>query len=350
MLLRFIISTWLVFIMCGAGFAFAADPYTVKGVHVDATAENALEAQTLAISQGQAAAANILIERMSLASQRRAKGFRGVSAKDGAKMIRALEIANEKRSGNRYLGDITVAFNPNAISQYMRVNGLTLVATQSRKRLVIPTLDGALMWSGHEMERAWQKADFDNALTPMFAISPKAGLSYLIEDEYGQNISLENLRKIGRLFGVEQVLLAHTRATANGYRVSLKDVSLDRGTMRNLGTVSGVSARSAVLASVSALEEDWKDNVVSTVSAASVVIPVSVLYRSQKEWLHLQDVINGSAQIRSARLEAVSKRGAVMTLTYGGDLEKLRNELAYKGVRLEQDEELGLVLSKTGAF
>ncbi|RZV39967.1 MAG: hypothetical protein EX271_10405, partial [Acidimicrobiales bacterium] len=118
--------------------AFAGDPYTVANVPVDATADNALAAQTEAISEGQMVAANILIDRMSLARDRAAKGFRGVSQEDGAKMIRALEIANEKRSADRYLGDITVAFNRSAVAQYMRAMGLTLISTQSRKRLVIP--------------------------------------------------------------------------------------------------------------------------------------------------------------------------------------------------------------------
>ena len=56
---------------------------------------------------------------------------------------------------------------------------------------------------------------------------------------------------------------------------------------------------------------------------------------TQSEWQQLQDIINGSAQIRSAQLIALSKRGALMSLTYGGDLERLRNELAFKGLQLK---------------
>ena len=66
--------------------------------------------------------------------------------------------------------------------------------------------------------------------------------------------------------------------------------------------------------------------------------------------MQLQDIINGSAQIRSARLQAISKSGALMALTYGGDMDRLRNELAYKGVSLKEDKNLGMVLSRTGSF
>ena len=39
----------------------------------------------------------------------------------------------------------------------MRANGLTLVATQSRKRLVIPVLEGAEMWGDNKWALALGK-------------------------------------------------------------------------------------------------------------------------------------------------------------------------------------------------
>ena len=330
--------------------ALAGDPYTVSGVSVDATADNALAAQTQAISEGQMHAANILIDRMTLAKDRAAKGFRGVSQEDGSKMIRALEIANEKRSSNRYLGDITVAFNRSAVSQYMRAKGLTLVSTQSRNRLVIPTIEGEALWSSNEWADAWQDANIEYALTPMQAITPRSELDRIITDPYAEKLDIKTLQAIGQLYGVQQILIAKARPNYPGYSISLTDVALDTKTSRNLGRISGSSAEQGVAQVVGTVEEIWKESVVGNVSSSSVVLPVSVLYRTQAEWMQLQDVINGSAQIRSARLEALSKSGALMALTYGGDLERLRNELSFKGVSLKQDQRLGMVLSRTGAF
>jgi len=59
-----IITTLLAFLFFAvAGFAHAADPFTVSGIPVDATGTSPIEAQTLAIREGQARAANILLER-----------------------------------------------------------------------------------------------------------------------------------------------------------------------------------------------------------------------------------------------------------------------------------------------
>jgi len=117
--------------------AHAADPFTVSGIAVDATGQTPIEAQTLAIRDGQARAANILLERLTVESERLTKGTVPVSEDNAAKMIRAMEIDNEKRSSTRYLGDITVAFNPSAMQAYLRQSGLTMISSQSRDRLVL---------------------------------------------------------------------------------------------------------------------------------------------------------------------------------------------------------------------
>ncbi|MBL4854699.1 MAG: DUF2066 domain-containing protein [Robiginitomaculum sp.] len=330
--------------------AFASDPYTVSGVHVDAHAKNALEAQTLAIAQGQLAAANLLIERLTLATDRRAKGFLGVAQEDGAKMIRALEISNEKRSANRYLGDITVAFNRAAVEQYLRAKGLRLIDTQSRKRLVIPMMQDTGLWEPNPWSHAWRETNINNVLTPMQTITPNTDVFRIVANPDASKLDMKTLQSIGRIYGVQQILIVNARLQNGGYSSSIVDVSLDAGSSRNLGRVRGFSAAETVAQVVRKVEDDWKANSVQAVDARTITLPVSILYRTHADWIELQDVINGSAQIRSAQLIALSKSGAMMYLSYGGDMERLRNELAFKGVSLRKDEALGMVLTRTGTF
>lgn len=346
-----VLSVFLFVLGLSASLSFGAhagDPYTVSGVHVDATAENSIEAQTLAGIQGQVAAANILVERMSLASERRTKGFVGVSKTDAPKMIRALEIANEKRSANRYLGDITVAFNRAAVEQYMRAKGLRLISTQSRKRLVIPALQGNGLWTPNTWSYAWQQANIEHALTPMQAITPNANVFRIVTNPDVGALDMKTLKAIGRTYGVQQILIVSATQQGDGYSTSIQDVAVDTENSRYLGRVSGITAAETMAKVVRKVEDDWKASSVTAVNTETVVMPVSILYRSHAEWIGLKDIINGSAQIRSAQLEAVSKSGALMSLYYGGDIERLRNELAFKGVSLREDENLGMVLTRTG--
>ena len=116
--------------------AIAADPFTVIGIPVDATGQTPIEAQTLAIQDGQMRAAQAIIERVTLSNERQARPLTPIEIDVAAKMIRALEIANEKRSSNRYLGDISVAFNPSEVQKYLLANGLNTV---SYTHLTLPT-------------------------------------------------------------------------------------------------------------------------------------------------------------------------------------------------------------------
>lgn len=332
-----------------ATLALAADPFTVAGVPVDAQGDNAIAAQTTAISEGQALAADILINRLTLRSERATKRLAPLEPEAVAKMIRALEIANEKRSGNRYLGDITVAFNPSQVQQVLRDRGLNMISTQSRGRLVLPVLGNSPLWSNNQWSAAWRNTAFGHSLTPVRGITPGEGNASIVSASDAMSVNIDALRRAGQRYGVDQVLIAVATPGAGGVDVRLTDVALDTGQKRDIGRVSARDYNQAAWAAIEALEENWKTASVSLAENAETMT-VSVLYRSHNDWLTLQEAINGSAQIQDARLDALSKDGALMTLTFGGDMDRLRGELGFKGVTVRSVPNLGVVLTRTGRY
>lgn len=332
-----------------ASLALAADPFTVAGVPVDATGDNAIAAQTMAISEGQALAADVLINRLTLRSERATKRLAPLEPETIAKMIRALEIANEKRSGNRYLGDITVAFNPSQVQQVLRERDLNMISTQSRGRLVLPVLGNSPLWSNNGWSAAWRNTAFGHSLTPVRGIAPGEGNASIVSAFDATSGNLDALRRAGQRYGVEQVLVAVATPGAGGVDVRLTDIALDTGQKRDLGRVSAGDYNQAAWAAIEKLEDNWKTASVSLAENAETMT-VSVLYRSHNDWLTLQEAINGSAQIQDARLDALSKDGALMTLTYGGDMDRLRGELGFKGVTVRNLPEIGIVMTRTGRY
>ncbi len=303
----------------------AADPFTVVGVAVDATADNVIEAQTEAIQDGQARAARIMLERLTLDTERAARPIPELNAETVGKLIRALEINNERRSANRYLGDVSVAFNPREVQNFLRQNGLTLMSSQARERLVVPV-------GSQAFAEAFSRPAYGHALTPLKA----SGLTepYMPDDQ--------RLRDISAQFGAQQILIVEE---ISGSSAKVTDIALDSG-QRNSFTVVGSDIAASVVAR---LENDWKMANVTT-STEDVTAIVSVLYESHSEWLRLQQVINTSSQIKDARLDALSKDGAMMTVTYGGDMSRLQRELRGKGVAVKQDPDMGLIFARTGRF
>lgn len=334
---RFLLSLFVFFGLVLS--ARAADPFTIAGVPVDARGSSAIEAQTIAIREGQSEAARRLMERLTLQSERQTNPLPPLSADSAARMIRALEISNERRSSNRYLGDITVAFKPRDVQTYLNSAGLTMITSQSRERLVLPFLGGGLNPKGDVYE-AWSENRYVNALTPIRAL-PADQISSLGLSALTPSIAsdIDRLRNLGRVAGVEQILVANY--TGGGIRVT--DIALDSGDTNEF-VVSGSNPEYQL---VTRLEREWKADT-AVLAGQAETMSVSVLYDSLADWQALKTAIDGSAQIQDARLDAMSKDGALMTLTYAGDMDRLTRELSFKGVDIREDREMGVVLTRSG--
>lgn len=309
------------------GQAWAADPFTVIDLPVDATAGSAIEAQTLAIQDGQRRAAEQVLGRLTLESERLAKPFPPLDPQSVGRMIRALEINNEKRSSNRYLGDISVAFNPREVQAYLKGLEMTLVSSQARPRLIVPV-------GADEFGQAFATKAFSHALTPL---TPSGITEFVAPDS-------QRLSELAAQFGTQQILVVED---LGGGAAMVTDFALDAGTKSSFSVVGALDARDLAVKLVTQLENDWKA-AFATTAQADVTSVVSVLYDNHSEWLSLQQAINTSAQIKDARLDALSGDGALMTITYGGDMGRLQAELRYKGVDVRNDPKLGLVFARPG--
>jgi len=329
-----ILTPLFAFFVLGVSRAFAGDPFTVGGIKVDAIAENAIEAQVKASAEGQLAAAEVLFKRLTLEQERLASPLPVLTSESVARMIRALEPSKERRSANRYLGEVTVAFNPSQVQQFLQQNNLTLVSSQARERLVIARESG-LRGSTELSDFASAFADprFSYALTPLRAAAAE-DTQYL-----SSSPSNDELQALALKYNLNQILIVEP--TGN-----VTDISLDTGNRQSYFITPGADSAEFADRVVERLETDWKQ--VSAVTAGEVVTTsVSVLYNSHRDWIKLQEAINTSAQITGARLDALSKDGALMTISYGGDVARLANELRFKGVSVEQDPSLGLVFRRS---
>lgn len=333
----------------GVAAAFAGDPFTVAGVKVDATGSNAIEAQVAANTEGQMRAAEILLNRLTLPSQRGGKDFSNVSPEIISRMIRTLQVSNEKRSTQRYLGDVTVSFVPSEVKRYLETQNMTMMSSQAEKRLIVPVMSGNDLWVENDWHSLWATGAFTNSLTPVEAIALGSGNNSLISGSQAASMDMGALKRLGDMFGARQVLVAIAEPALGGIQVRVSDVSIDSGLRKDLGVISSPSYEDAAWSVLSRLEDDWKSSSV-TLAQNAVSMPVSVLYQTHGDWIWLQSVINNSAQIQGARLDALSKDGALMSVTYGGDIERLRNELSYKGVDMRQDAKLGTILFRKGRY
>lgn len=345
MIIRILLS--FVIVLALSFGARAADPFTVLSVPVDATGKSAIEAQTLAIQDGQVRAVTLVLERLTLASERAQNPLPEIDQETAAKMIRALEIANEKRSANRYLGDISVAFSPRDVQAYIKDAGLNMITSQARERLVLPYTDGRLDTTS-AWYKAWNSTKFSHALTPINPLKPEQLPFVPTRSETVLSMSPGELADLGRSLGVQQILVTDGFNGFAGFDASTLDIALDTNQKQTISVDKfALNGKFYEQAIVDKMEESWKRNTV-TLASEAVSMAVSVLYESQSEWQRLKSAIDSSAQIQGARLDAMSKDGALMTVTYAGDLGRLQRELSFKGVDIRNDEDLGMILTRSG--
>lgn len=334
---------WIVltFAMCGAALARAGDPFTVADVPVDARGATAIEAQTDAILRGQTRAAAVLVERLTYADDRAAANYVPPLPDEATRMIRAMSVANERRSADRYIGDITVAFVPAAVRAFANARGLTLLETQARERVVL-LVPSAPLADESAFSKQWSDPALGFSLTPLRMVAMDPTALAALDTRAIKAGDPEALAQLRAAVGASEILLAEQV----GSQAQLFDIETNAGTVHALGTVA--DARTALRR----LESEWKQANSSLVAAADsgtrVAFQTTVLFDDLGEWLRLQEAIDGAARVTDVRLNALASSGALMTLTYVGEREALSRELRGKGVRLDTHPRFGTVMTRPG--
>ncbi len=344
--------------------ALADDPYTVTDVLIDATADNALEAQTAALQQGQLAAARLLIERLSLAEDRLETGldFQPQLNEAGelvdanvldnslvAEMISGLEIFDEQRSSTRYLARLIVSFDPRAVERVFGLYGVPYVEAQSRRTLVLPVFEGSggfALWGDNPWQRAWTEQSFANSLTPMFVPTDETSRS-LITARSALSLHEDGLRQLAALHNVNRIAVLRAQERDGIRRFGGYLVTLDSGeemAVETWGPNTVYGGWSDAAASfVADRENTWKSQSVVR-DGETQEMRVTVLYGGLAEWQSLQSILTGASLVTDARLDALSRDGALMTVNYRGALEQLESELSERGAALEEHPGIGWIV------
>lgn len=336
--------------------ASAQDVFTVSGIRVDERAANTTEAQTAAFRSGQLAAAQVLLERLTLPDDRINAGLMNIPSDAAQEMVAGLQVGDERRSANRYIATMTVNFDARAVRSYLRGQGVPFVESQAARTLVVPVIeraDGSGLWGGAWYE-AWRSGAHANALTPFVGVGSQMSGEGDNAVPVGRNVISAAgaqsgdeyaLRELASLYGVSRVAVITaregegiTRATGTVYDFSGEETAQSR---LEASTSQGGFAELARRL-VQTEQENWKRQVVVRGGEAGE-ITVTVLYSSMAQWRALQRSITGASLVSNARLDAVTTTGAVMTLTHRGEPAQLVRELSQRGASLQEEQGLGWV-------
>lgn len=329
--------------------AFAPEPasaqgrdtvYAVSGIRVDETAATGAAAQQAGFASAQSIGLQRLIHRLVPSSELAARSMPAADALDPMlveRMVQSVDVEEERRSATRYIGRLTVRFDPAAVRSLLRQQNFTIVDTRTAPVLVAPqTAAGTPVEVAALWRETWEQGGFANELAPL-TVAPAA-----LQGAPDWNTAAPYAQQAA----AAAVLYATLRLQGTTASAELVEVSgaqrRDRGvvTARMSGTEpAAVRAALASLAEQASmrLQDEWKAR--AAVSGAQRGrISASAIYTDQAQWERIKDALEAAAQtlISEIRIEAVGREGALVSFSFVGDEAQLAAELNRRGVRLER--------------
>jgi hypothetical protein len=336
----------LVLLDASAVAADRADVFAVS-VPVDATAANANAARDTARLDGERRAYGVLLNRLTLASDRAKLPAASDSLLND--VIQGFEVANERRSTVRYLADYTFHFRADIVEKMLRNQGIPFAETPSKPLIVLAVLEGAngpVLWDDPNPWRdAWGNAKLVTGLVPLIVPLGQVEDVTAIDATAAESGDDARLQAIAMNYNDGDVLV--TRAKIKPGDTKSVDVTSTRFTPGQSGReqtwVASFTANAGesdpdflgrvVAATADQVAEAWKQaNIIDYNQAGDLVVSVPI--SDLAGWLAVRDRLKAIASIQRMDVLSLDRQRALVTLHYVGSDTQLRLALAQRDLDL----------------
>lgn len=309
--------------------------YAVAGVRVDETAANAAAAQQAGFAAAQRLGFDRLVRRLTIPEELAQRGVPQIDPTAIERLVSSVDVEEERRSGTRYIGRLTVRFDPSGVRALLRQSNLTVVDTRTAPVIVAPlVVDGTAEETAALWRDVWVNGGFGQELVPLTAAPP----------ELQGAPAWQTAQSFAQSAAAASALYATLRVQGSTATATL--VEVDANATRQRGEVtaringSDATAMRTALASLAdqasvRIQNEWKGRV-ATGGGQRGRISASALYSNQAQWEQIKDALEGAAQtlISEIRIEAVGRDGALVSFSFVGDRAQLASELQRRGVSL----------------
>ncbi len=358
----------------GGAQAQSSDVYAVGGVDIDTTGADDLAAKRAGVAEAKRRAFETLIDRLTLDAQ-----AASVAVPDPDRLeflIRDVTFDEEKFGGGRYLAELTVRFQPDAIRQFMRREGIAFAEIQSRPLVVVPVLQrpGAapvLWFGGNEWLEAWMARRVPRGLVPV--LSPLGDLEDIaaIDAQTALAGDATALKGFADRYQAGGVVVAHAQPDASGERMSVA-VNVQAPGWSPVSTVvafqapaaaSGADAAEnapaessdgagpgdredapsiherAVEGVIGLLEEAWTRENLIRHDATATVIAMRAPLGKLGDLVAVRRALDSAPPVRAVALERLTTGEADLEVEFVGDIYQLQTALLQAGLTLDLSED-----------
>jgi len=327
------------------GGAWAAvDPFTVAGVAVDATAATAAQARDDALADGQRKAFRQLLER--LAAPADYGRLPHPSDAEIVPLVAGFQVQEERTSAVRYLATLTYSFRPNAVRGLLRSAGIPFAEVASRPILLVPVLKlgtGApLLWEpANVWRRSWLDKPPPTGMVPIVVPAGDADDVAALPAAPADSMGPAALAPLLQRYDAGEALIAEAALDAAGVTVTLRrpgvaDPLFSERIVQNAVESQADLLRRASQRVAQALEERWKRETAVLPQDDAGGLVVHVPLHGLDDWLELRRRLAATGFVQGISLKSLSRREAIVGLSFAGDANQLKLVLAQRQLALEE--------------
>ncbi len=348
--------------------AAAEAVYTIGNYPIEASAGNAVAAKERAMTDGRQAALNSLLKRLvPVTAYGRLAGAKKAKANE---LIDGVVVRSERTSATQYIANLDFSFQPQAVRDLLRREGVPFVDTQAPEVVLVPVYvapttgqgpvpsdlsppRGSSIWSS-----AWSGLDLKNSLTPLRIGQGKSEVSadVVVAMQQGDGSALGTLAKA---YSADLLLLAVAEPDLKARRLNVTltgrdavgDFVLKRSWRMAFDDVA-YSAELAAVVSLGILEGRWKsvraregEDGGFTSGAADVHLVVE--FRNLQQWQDMHRQLVQLPGVERVEIGGLSARSADIAAIYPGGPDALAAALSGRGLDVRQ---VGGVLQVRPAF
>ena len=326
--------------------AGAADIFTVRGIHVDKTAESATAARAAAQAEGQRLALTAMMRKLTLPEDW--PSLPEVDEATAQNAVRGFQVANERTSSTRYIAEMIVSFQPEAVRRLLHGANIAFGETQARPALLLPVLhgdSGPVLWEEDNPWRAaWASLEPGDEMTPLImpigelmeinAVPVETALS-------GNEESLAALAGLAANYGANEVVIAEATPDESGLRVTLTrrgGIGPDEpifGTYEWRDRDMAGVMNDAAADMLNSLSTQWKRQIIVRDSRVSTLV-VQADFANLTEWENIRKGLTSTPLMQGMEVAGISSRGAEIRISHKGSTEMLALSLAQQNVDLSR--------------
>jgi hypothetical protein len=317
-----------------------------RDVPAEAAADDAVQARAAAIAKGQALALQRLMARLSGADPSR---LPAVPENQIDRYVRSFEIEQEQVGAKTYSAELTVTFRPEAVQELLQNRGLSYAVIEALPTVVLaygpggdPFLDGD-PWRSAVLDAAARSAAVeavlplgdaqDLAISQPSALAGDPGTLQPLAERYGTQAAL--IAAASLLPSADGAQALEVKGQYLGRDGSIRELPAQTVPARADGQPDYDAAARTMLASVDSALAGSVVRSDAIVELLSVTVPLADL----AAWVQIRQALADMPEIRTTKVERISRQKAQLVLGHVGSVESLRSALQRRGLELSQENE-----------